>query len=131
MDVKDLRVGSYIYVNNDIYIVSQLYKQGAIYATSVVREFQLKKNYRDEFKPIPITEENLLDIGCKKVNNSMFRIRSFTLQGTTIDDGGDINNRIITQRKGWKICFNGNFLCNKEFLHEFQNLYYDVYKEEI
>ena len=76
-------------------------------------------------EPISLTTELLDRIeGCIKLNNSMYRIGDLTIQGSTVNDGGTIVNKIFTLRKAWKACFNGKYIRHIESLHDLQNGYY-------
>jgi len=82
-------------------------------------------------EPIPLNEEWLVKLGIKKINNSMFRIGALTFQGSQTDDGGDLHNKIMTSRKSWRICYQGKFLCNKEHVHQLQNLFHALTGNEL
>lgn len=85
----------------------------------------------NDFEPIPLTKERLLEFGAEKINNSMFRMGALTFQPTTFTDGGSLTEGLLNTRKAMRVCFCGKFLVNLEYVHQFQNLYFALTGEEL
>ena len=130
MEAKELRIGNYLKTDRecqDDYVeVVEIYNENYFCTCSAGLNYQ-----KEHVKPIPLTEEWLVRFGIKKINNSMFRSGALTFQGTTLDNGGELHDRIITSRRGFRICLNGKFLVNLEHVHQLQNLYYSLTQKEL
>ncbi len=122
MEEEDLRIGNWVKFNG---LIGQM-TGGNFFKFGETMKNGVKPLDYFKIKPIPLTEEWLLRFGCRKINNSMFKLGAFTFQGSTINDGGDLVNKMITSIKSYKICYQGKFLTNKEFVHEWQNLYFSL-----
>ena len=85
----------------------------------------------ESFEGVRITKDLLRRLESEQINKSMFKIGLFTLQPCNTNDGGDLVEKILSSRSGWKICFNGHYIATKEFVHEWQNLYQSITGEEL
>lgn len=57
-----------------------------------------------------MTDESIIKSGFKKINNSMWRYKNITLQNGHVNDGGTLIERIMSEKKAFKVCVNGVFL---------------------
>jgi len=94
-------------------------------------ENMISGNPKYKYKRVPLNPENLVKLGAKKINNSMFRMGALTFQSTTFTDGESLTERLLNTRKAMRVCFCGKFLVNLEFIDQYQNLYFALTGEEL
>lgn len=130
MNTRELRIGNWVYAPTKegktpakiIYITEQTWAGRTIDGKYIDGlhdvEFETLKNT----KPIELTEEMLLDNGFVLNKNGLFKGK----EGINILRSGD----------GWEgVIFNKTSHCDfyrdKIYLHELQNLYYEINKKEL
>jgi hypothetical protein len=129
MEAKDLRIGNYLRWAGADYQVSSLHGDNTLRFYSgekTIGCFPVNK-----FKPIPLTEEWLIKFGFEKVNKSTYRKGVITAQSIYITEGESLEDKIMNQKKGFRICFSGKFLCNKLYVHSLQNMYHANWNIEL
>ena len=67
-------------------------------------------------EPIPLTEEWLLNGGAIKLNNGLFKMGAFRFE---------ISNDYV------RVTYQGVFLCNIKYVHNWQNLYHALTGQEL
>ena len=108
MEAEELRIGNLVYIGKEVNILELV---------DFVDIFE--NNTIQHFKPIPITEEWLLKFGIVKNNDGIFILR---------------HNLILCSEMTYaKIFLNGFYHEFKidGFVHELQNLYFALTKEEL
>ena len=57
-----------------------------------------------------LTNEIIENYGFARINNSMFKKGNITLQNGWIHNGFNVYERILTQKKAYKVCHNGKYI---------------------
>ncbi len=122
---KELRIGNWVIYQDEF--------DGRSYELEfTIGHFMgiFEKNYGPP-EPIPLTEEWIIKMGFKKLNNSMFRRGALTLQWTTMHTGETLHEKILSSQKAIRICLGGSFVCNVAYVHKMQNFFYAISGNEI
>lgn len=57
-----------------------------------------------------VSAMGLKSLGFEKINNSMWRLEGVTLQNATTTEGETLIDRIVNQKKAYKVCIDGKYL---------------------
>jgi len=115
MKVTDLRIGNYIYYNNEIIKITGIKGNKIYWGNDYYDSIMLNHNL---FTPIPLTEEIL------------FKCVGFEKIGIMIESG--LFYKIYKQDDAWIIALSNGILIRKlKYLHEFQNIYKELTGEEL
>ena len=57
-----------------------------------------------------LTDNSIESYGFKRVNNSTFRKGALTVQNGYVHNGHSINERILTTKKAYKVCYKGKYV---------------------
>lgn len=129
MEISELRIGNYVRTVENCYLQCNFFGFDEIIFSDngyVLRLYPLKEN-RNNFidlllkdaDPIPITEDILTKCGFVATHN--FQIQKQTL--FTKEDFWILYNH----RSGfWGLMMNERIVCEIKFLHQLQNLYFDL-----
>jgi hypothetical protein len=132
MKESDLRIGNYVYYEHTTHIVDGIY-ENKVYSWWVkdrepVIEYEMKdvggamvKNpYRDavnQYEPIPLTEEWLIKLGFEK--------------NITTDLYPTFSYDIVNVNDGIVYVLNYGFVNHIKYVHQLQNLYFTLTREEL
>jgi len=123
MKVSELRIGNLLRdkVTKTELRVTKLTEQDIVTYVIDRSMFPLQDGWGIE--PIPLTEERLLKFGFEDDRDNLMILRKgvFEFYFDKVDKDG------ISLYEKW----DGNFLCNVEYVHEFQNLHFALTGEEL
>jgi hypothetical protein len=137
MDAKQFRLGNYVQSHNGILTVSDLTND--ISCSFKIRAWQVNGGSlgnSDEFiKPIPLTEQWLIDFGCECNEYSSGKYYSLQLIDNLWFYSNKFGNGICTSEIECATCSNYgeeiDIVKNIEFVHVLQNWYYMFKGEEL
>lgn len=115
MEAKDLRIGNLIYRVGHIHKVD--------WATIKLCA-QRNKQFNEDFNPIELTEERLIDFGGKKIGNKFHFGYGFAC---IIDEDGDC--RVLIKKADFTLEY--VWLNTLKYAHQLQNLFYAYVGKEI
>jgi hypothetical protein len=121
MKATELRIGNLVEYKNQYINVSGI---GPFGIQSEGKEYLIIAKFSTpDIQPIPLTEKWLLKFGFEDDRDNLMILRKgvFEFYFDKVDKDG------ISLYEKW----DGNFLCNVEYVHEFQNLYFVLTGEEL
>jgi hypothetical protein len=123
MKASELRLGNYLIVPGIDRIVQVRLVCLSHFSCVDKDGIVLGESVRINYQPIPLTEELLLKFGFEDDRDNLMILRKgvFEFYFDKVDKDG------ISLYEKW----DGNFLCNVEYVHEFQNLYFALTGEEL
>lgn len=117
LEAKDLRQGNYVYFNGKNKKIGSVY---FIFDKTVALNQRHDVFYDLKYlEPIPLTEEILLRLGFEKELDNFYRKNKICMIEILFHDNG-----IIVSSQS--VC-----LSSVKYLHDIQNLYYSLYKQEL
>ena len=113
MKAEELRIGNLINLGNRIGIAIEIHVN-IVVVTDLEKTQDTLENI-DRCKPIPLTEQWLIDFGAEKVEHKENQYR--------------LNERLIVIREGFFYDYGSSV--KLEFVHTIQNLYYALTNQEL
>lgn len=132
MEVKDLRVGNVInfpFINKDVYVLGVNAYEGIngdiLYKISTIEDSNLYCEPISVFKPIPISEQWLLEFGFKKIDYHRFKI--------VTSETADFHYTYSIHDNCFRYYVNDTIVCISTIfdVHELQNLYFALTQTEL
>lgn len=143
MDINELKIGNYVYFNNkEVGMITGIVK--TFLSTKIFLNNRIDIAYNlSDIKPLPLIEERLELLGFERHGYDLYEIyhpdnKRFNL---IADHGLDIDESILLNKEnfiGWNYDTNENHYGTWEdsrieirYVHEIQNLYYSLHKEQL
>lgn len=114
MEAKELKIGNYVFINNDDFTNKEYHKIDGIDIALFESEEENKR-----FESIPLTEEILLKCGFEKIIVENYPLYIF--DGFMIEIYDD--NCVV--------CYNNIEITKLKFVHSLQNLYFSIKLKEL
>ena len=142
---SELRIGNYVLTNNSLYRKADLGKIACIVAINsevkvdnkqgVVTIYQIEDKYKDTYgqfldylKPIPISEEKLIELGFTKTEDNDYLKVGRKAFLVSLADYGDTDFHVLYR------CDIGMDFCSLayvDYIHQIQNIVFDLTGEEL
>ena len=125
MKANEVRIGNYIRYCDNNYQVEQIIKRNGKYA--LIFENLYHGVWIDEVEKIELTEDILLKYGFELIYDGYYTTKLYLIQDTRFDFLINKQNFELSE-----LVYIGDiYYPNVRYLHELQNLYYAITKEEL
>lgn len=116
MEVRELRIGNYVYLTKDNFETIKEYQLDAFDI------YKLDENECEDIKPIPLTEEWLLKLGGIDKGFIFFKAKRKVIKF-------EWSSRVVSTGKRYG--FKSSKYNNIKYVHQLQNLYFALTGEEL
>lgn len=135
MTTNEFRIGNIInYAGNPVQVL-EIFRDKKLELGYFCDSIGFTRSLDDDLylKKIPLTTDWLIRGGCEKVNNSTYRMGTFTFQNVIMPESndGDVVERIFNSKKGFRVCMQGRFIRNIFWVHDWQNFHFGISKQEL
>lgn len=128
MNIRELRIGNYLNYGDDIVEVSAIFKSH--FNCERMSGISIGNNIQNHFKPINITEEELLMFGFTKMDGFDYYHNMWSLHGFMVDISDYLNVFV-----NWAEDNDGKYhsiIClENTYVHTLQNIYYTIIQKEL